>query len=90
MAIFLGPASATAFFSVVFLAVLRQAADAAANSPNSPFYGYPPWLVVLAGTLVAALVLWVFAKLMKWALWILIILVLVGGLVMAGKMYLGL
>lgn len=70
------------------LAVIRQAAEAA-TSANGPFYGYPPWLVVLVGAVVAALVLWIFAKLMKWAIWILIIVVLVGGVVTAAKMYLG-
>ena len=42
--------------------------------------GYPRWLVVLVGTLVAALVIWIAIKLLKVALWILFFLVLVGGI----------
>ncbi|HVU35835.1 MAG TPA: hypothetical protein VHE61_20515 [Opitutaceae bacterium] len=72
----------------MFLAVIQQAANAA-TGPNGPFYGYPPWLVVLVGAFVAALVLWIFSKLLKWALWILILVVIVGGIVTAAKMYLG-
>ena len=45
---------------------------------------YPPWLVVGVGTLVAAFVLWVLMKLLKWTLWIAVFLVLVGGLAWAG------
>lgn len=40
---------------------------------------YPKWLVVLVGTLVAALVIWITMKLLKWALWLLFFAVLVGG-----------
>ncbi len=77
------------FAEAVLLAVIRQAAEAASQAPNGPFYGYPPWLVVLVGAFVAALVLWIFAKLMKWALWVLILVVFVGGILTAAKMYLG-
>ena len=73
----------------MFLAVIKQAAEAASQAQNGPFYGQPPWLVVLIGAFVAALVLWIFAKLMKWAIWVLIIVVLVGGIATAVKMYLG-
>jgi hypothetical protein len=45
---------------------------------------YPKWLVVLVGTLAAALVIWIMIKLLKWALWLLFFAVLVGGLVWTG------
>lgn len=66
------------------LAVIRQAAEAAAA--NGPLQGYPPWLIVLVGALVAAVVLWIFAKLLKWTIWIVILVVLVGGVIIAAKM----
>lgn len=45
--------------------------------------GYPRWLVVLVGTLVAALLIWIGMKLLKVALWLLFFLVLVGGIAWA-------
>jgi hypothetical protein len=72
----------------VFLAVIKQAAEAASTS-NGPFHGYPPWIVVLVGAVVAAAVLWIFGKLLKWTIWIVIILVLVGGAITAAKMLIG-
>jgi hypothetical protein len=45
---------------------------------------YPRWLVVLVGTLAAALVIWILMKLLKWTLWLLFFAVLIGGLVWAG------
>ncbi len=45
---------------------------------------YPRWLVVLGATLVAALVIWLFIKLLKVALWVLFFVVLIGGLAWAG------
>lgn len=77
------------FRCAVVFAVIQQAAQAASQAPNGPFYGQPPWLVVLVGAVVAALVLWIFAKLMKWAIWVLILVVLIGGVATAIKMYLG-
>ena len=41
---------------------------------------YPRWLVIAAATLVAAALVWIVAKLLEWALWLLLIAVLVGGL----------
>lgn len=41
--------------------------------------GYPRWLVVLATTLVAALIIWILMKLLKWTLWLLFFGVLIGG-----------
>lgn len=42
--------------------------------------GYPHWFVAACLTLVAAAVIWVLAKLLKWGLYAIIALVLVGGL----------
>ena len=70
------------------LAVIRQAAETA-PFPDGLFPGCPPWLVVLGGAVLAAALLWLFGKLLKWAIWIIIILVLVGGLFTAGRMLLG-
>jgi hypothetical protein len=41
--------------------------------------GYPRWLVILGGTLVLALVIWIGMKLLKVALWLLFFGVLIGG-----------
>ena len=51
--------------------------------------GYPPWLVVTCGTIVAAAVLYVFAKIVKWSLYALVALVLIGGLGAALWLFLG-
>jgi hypothetical protein len=64
----------------MLLGALTRAVD------SDPYYGYPPWLVIAAGALVAALLLWIFGKLLKWVLWVLIVVVLVGGLIMAVRM----
>jgi hypothetical protein len=45
---------------------------------------YPRWEVVLAGTVVAALVIWIVMKLLKFALWLLFFIVLIGGCAWAG------
>lgn len=46
-----------------------------------PFAGYPEWLLVLLFTLAAAIAIWILAKLLKWALWLLLVAVLlVGGM----------
>ncbi len=45
--------------------------------------GYPRWLIVLVGTLVAALLIWIGMKLLKVALWLLFFLVLIGGIAWA-------
>jgi len=42
--------------------------------------GYPHWFVAACLTLVVAAVIWVLAKLLKWGLYAIIALVLVGGL----------
>lgn len=66
----------------MLFAALTQAAA------SDPYYGYPPWLVVAVGALIAALLLWIFGKLVKWMIWVLIIVVLAGGLITAGRMLL--
>jgi hypothetical protein len=45
---------------------------------------FPKWLVVLVGSLAAALVIWILIKLLKWALWLLFFGVLIGGVLWAG------
>ncbi len=45
---------------------------------------YPRWLVVLGGTVVAAVVIWIMMKLLRWTLWLVLIGVLIGGLVWSG------
>jgi hypothetical protein len=40
---------------------------------------WPRWLVVLVGTLVLALLIWIGMKLLKVALWLLFFAVLIGG-----------
>lgn len=49
---------------------------------------HPPWLVVLGGTLAAALVIWILIKLLKWALWLLFFAVLLGGTFWAAYLWL--
>jgi hypothetical protein len=46
--------------------------------------GYPQWLVVLVATLVAALAIWILIKLLKLTLWLLLFVVLIGGVLWAG------
>lgn len=40
---------------------------------------YPPWMVVLVATLMLAVGLWLFMKVVKWLLYLLLALVLIGG-----------
>ena len=55
-------------------------AEAVSKSYFIDLSGWPQWVVVLAGTLAAALVVWLVMKLLKLALWLLFFLVLIGGL----------
>jgi hypothetical protein len=43
------------------------------------FAGWPDWLVVAVATISLALMIWVAIKVLKWALWLLFFLVLLGG-----------
>jgi hypothetical protein len=45
---------------------------------------YPQWLVVLVGTLVAALILWILIKVLRVALWLLFFAILIGGVAWTG------
>ena len=55
-----------------------------AAAVNQTFFldlsAYPRWVVVLVGTLVAALLIWILMKLLKWTLWLLLFVVLFGGI----------
>ena len=42
--------------------------------------GWPDWLVLVVGVLMAALAVWIVVKLIKLALWLLLALVVAGGL----------
>ena len=44
---------------------------------------YPRWLVVLVGTLVAVVGIWVLMKLLKLTLWLLLLAVFIGGIAWA-------
>ena len=44
--------------------------------------GYPPWFVAACLTIVAVTLVWIAAKLLKWSLYLLMALVLIGGVVM--------
>ena len=54
-------------------------ADVVTNTYFVDLSAYPKWLVVFVGTLVAALLIWITMKLLKWTLWLLFFVVLVGG-----------
>ena len=42
--------------------------------------GYPPWFVAACATVVAVVLIWFAAKLLKWSLYLLMALVLIGGI----------
>ena len=74
------------FLGVAARARLRDAvllAQVVTKTYSADLSGYPQWLVVLVGTLVAALVIWILIKLLKWTLWILLFCVLIGGVLWA-------
>ncbi len=51
-------------------------------SQASPWLaGYPDWLVLTGLVVGLALAIWILAKLLKWALWLLLIAVLAAGVV---------
>jgi hypothetical protein len=45
---------------------------------------HPRWLVIVIGTLAVALAIWLLMKCLNWTLWLLLLVVLVGGLAWAG------
>ena len=59
-------------------------ADVVTRSYSVDLSAYPKWLVVLAGTMVAALIIWTLMKVLKWALWFMFFAVIVGGVMWAG------
>ena len=77
---------------MIFLGVGRRArlgglvppAEVVTHTYFVDLSAYPRWLVVLVGTLLAALAIWILMKLLKWALWLLFFAVLIGGLWWAG------
>lgn len=71
--IFLGVAAPTRLRDPVLLA------EIVTKTMTFDLDAYPRWLVVLVGTLVAALLIWIAIKLLKVALWILFFAVLIGG-----------
>ena len=77
-AFLLGAAAAARLRGWVLLAVVTKT-----SSFGVSFEGYPDWLVILLGALVAALAIWIFIKLIKLALWLLLFVVLIGGVVAA-------
>jgi len=70
----------------VWLAAITKTTNAV--SENGLWYGYPPWIVVLVGTVVGAAALWLLSKLLKWVLLLAMVAVLVGGLIWAARLYL--
>ena len=79
--IFLGAAAGAGLGGRVMLADFSKTVSADLS-------GYPPWLVVLIGTFVAVLALWILMKLLKWTLWLLLFAVLIGGLIWSGSLLL--
>ncbi|MFM7749708.1 MAG: hypothetical protein ACKPB0_04755 [Opitutaceae bacterium] len=58
-------------------------AEVAVRSFTFDLSAYPRWVVILAGAAVAAVALWLLMKVLKWTLWLLIGIVLLGGLAWA-------
>ena len=75
--IFLGPAA-----GCVCLA-LMPLAEVVVRAFTIDLSEYPRWAVILAGTAVAAVALWLMMKVLKWTLWLLIVAVVLGGLAWA-------
>ena len=63
-------------------------AEAVSRTFSLELGGYPRWLVVLAGTLALVLGLWIFLKVLKVALWLVLVVVLFGGVAWAGWVWL--
>jgi hypothetical protein len=63
--------------------VTKQTPTTTTAAPSTlwaTFEAWPQWLQMLVGTIVVVVALWIFAKILKWSLYILIWLVLIGGL----------
>src|SRR5438309_954210 len=76
--ILLGAAARLRLRDIVLIALVKDSVTVVDLS------GYPQWLVVSGGTLVVALGIWVLMKLLKLTLWLLLFVVLFGGLGWAG------
>jgi hypothetical protein len=80
------------FLGVAGLAGLGGAVNAAEASVHVlgiDLSGWPRWALIAAGTLLVAGGLWVAMKVLKWALGLLLVLVVLGGLVWAVREFLG-
>jgi len=51
------------------------------------FQSWPLWLQVAIGTVAVAVALWIFAKILKWTIWVLIVSVVIGGLGWAAYLF---
>lgn len=60
------------------------AAEASVHVLGIDLSGWPRWALIAVGTLVLTGCLWVAMKVLKWALGVLLVLVLLGGLAWAG------
>jgi len=76
---------------MIFLGVVARgalggrvtSAEASVQVLGIDLSGWPRWALIAAGTLVLASGLWVAMKVLKWALGLLLVLVLLGGLAWA-------
>lgn len=57
----------------------RMPVETAPNPLFESLAGYPEWLVAACLTVVAAVAIWVIAKVLKWSLYLLMVLVLIVG-----------
>ena len=64
--------------------LLAQTTEVASRTYFFDLSAYPRWLVVLVGTLILALLIWIGMKVLKVALWVLFFVILVGGIAWAG------
>lgn len=65
------------------------AAEASVHVLGIDLSGWPRWALIAAGTLLVAGGLWVAMKVLKWALGLLLVLVVLGGLIWAVREFLG-
>jgi len=66
-----------------------NAAEASVHVLGIDLSGWPRWALIAAGTLLVAGGLWVAMKVLKWALGLLLVLVVLGGLIWAVREFLG-
>ena len=64
--------------------LLAQATEVVSKTYFLDLSAYPRWLVVLVGTFIVAILIWIGMKMLKVALWLLFFVVLVGGIAWAG------